>query len=1176
MESRDPNAMQLTGLNTVLESTSAGFLVRIGSCLVLAALMAGVFFVGSSASSLVRRQAAAPGNQLPREVARVAGSAGMSTILRAPSFLPVPQSSPVTVATYASDCTTPQTVFNLQDADKTVCAKVTGGQPSWRIIWSNANSVAVQNVPVGSGTSTFTLSPTSSLGDWRVILFEPFGGSVQGLTSFTVIDAANPSADVSVSKGPISGNASSGSQVIFALQVTNSGPSAAAAVQLTDSVPANATFVSFDELSGPVFTCTNPSAGGTGDTVCTIPSLNRGESAIFVATYEVGAVASGTVISNTAVVSSTTPDPHTDNNSSTAELEVIAAACQLSTPANITVDADAGQAGAIVTYATPTGTGDCGQTTTGENGETIPAISCNPSSGSFFPVGTSTAICSAQTGAAVSFQITVNNPGGLSISLNGANPLAVECGTDFNDPSASAVNGTGQSVPVTVTYPLGFNPDAPAVGSYTITYTATEDPNSVSTERTVNVSDSEAPAIAVDGANPYKIQQGSCAPFTDPGVSASDGCAGPKPVSSSISGPGGATSVNPNIAGTYTVTYTATDGSHQATATRTVIVGNFPEDEVDQPASANTPPTITLIGDDQITIECGATFTDPGATASVCGGSVPVTTSGTVDVHTPGTYSITYTATANNLTSTATRSVTVEPDNTAPTIEILGANPMTVECHTSFIDPGATAHDACAGDFPATASGTVNANVVGPYTITYNATDPTGHAATSVTRTVNVVDTTAPIVAAPANVTVYTGPGATSCTVTVSDATLGTASATDSCQGAVSTTRSGVPSGNVFPGGQTTITYSATDAHNNTGTATQTVTVIDSTPPTISCLADIVADFDPAVNGAVVTYTAPVGTDNCGGATTTRTAGLDSGATFPVGTTTNTFRVTDASGNFAECSFKVTVALTSIIGLDSVTISGSGLVDSYDSTGGYPATKGALANIVSNGTITIAGSGKVSGNVRSTRVGVVMTGSTTVTGNATAGATVSKGASAIIGGTITNGALAPVMTLPSVPACGPPYSPNSGISGTYSYNASTGDLTLSGINNATLANGNYCFHNLTLTNSGQLKVNGPVTIKLTGTLNTSGATSLPNTTLIPSNLRILSSYSGTTGVNFGNSSSLQLVVYAPQTGVNISGSAPLFGTVAGKTLTVGNSGMIHYYTQLKTIWPDIWTLIFGP
>ncbi|HSS20791.1 MAG TPA: immunoglobulin-like domain-containing protein [Pyrinomonadaceae bacterium] len=1084
-------------------------------------------------------------------------------------MVPPPPAAP-TVTVYNSDCSTPQSVFNLQDTDKTVCAKVTGTQPAWRILWSNPSFLVAQNSPVGSGTSTFTLTAASALGDWRVILYDPNGGQVQAVATFTVIDAANPKADVIVSKGMISGSLSAGGQVVFSVQVDNAGPDAAAAVDLSDSIPINTSFVSFDQLSGPVFTCTNPTAGATsGSTSCTIASLARGATATFVATYQIGAVSGGTVISNTASVSSTTPDSNTDNNSSTAEGTVVGSPCMIASTDNITVDADAGQAGAVVTYTTPSYSGDCGTAFTDpESGQTIPVISCNPASGSFFDVGSTTVICVAQVGDVSTFQVTVNNPGGLSISVTGANPLTVECGATFSDPGATAVNGSGQSVPVTVSGPT-IDRDTPA-GTYTLTYTATEDPNSVSAERTVIVEDTEAPSITVDGANPYRIATGSCSPFVDPGVSANDGCAGAKPVTTTISGPGGATSVNTNVAGTYTVTYTATDGTHTATSHRDVIVGNFNEDEVDQPATSNVPPTVTLNGDDQMTIECGP-FTDPGATAEVCGTSIPVTTTGTVDSHTPGIYSITYSATANGFTTSKTRTVTVEADNTAPTITLNGPNPTYVECHTgTYTELGAVAHDACAGDFPATASGSVNRDVVGSYTITYNATDPSGHAAAPVTRTVIVRDTTPPIVTAPANVTVNTGPGNTTCSVTVSDATLGTASANDACQGSLSTTRSGVPAGNVFTG-TTTVTYSATDAAGNIGTATQTVTVVDTTPPTISCQANIVADYDGAVNGAVVTYTTPVGTDNCG-ATTTQIAGLPSGATFPAGTTTNTFRVTDGAGNSAQCSFTVTVALTSLIGLDSVTMSGSGYADSYSSAGGYPASKGSLANILSNGTITMGGSAKVWGNVRSTRANVSMTGSAQVTGNATAGTTVTTSGSATVLGTRTNNALAPVMTLPAVGACSP-FSSNSGISGTYSYNAATGDLTLSGVNIATLANGNYCFHNVTLGNSAQLKVNGPVVIKMTGTLNTSGATNLNNTTQIPSNLRILSSYSGSNGIVLGNSVSVYALIYSPNTGLNLSGSAPLFGTFAGKTLIIGNSGAIHYDTQLKAAWPAVWALL---
>jgi hypothetical protein len=278
----------------------------------------------------------------------------------------------------------------------------------------------------------------------------------------------------------------------------------------------------------------------------------------------------------------------------------------------------------------------------------------------------------------------------------------------------------------------------------------------------------------------------------------------------------------------------------------------------------------------------------------------------------------------------------------------------------------------------------------------------------------------------------------------------------------------------------------------------------------------------------------------------------------------------------AIASVNVSVALTSLVGLDGVTISGAAYADSYDSNGAYPATKGSMANILSNGAIIIANSGKVWGNVRSTQAGVVISGASKVTGNAIAGTTVSRSGSGAVGGTITNNALAPLMTLPAVPACGPPYSSNSGISGTYSYNASAGDLILSGVNTATLANGAYCFHNLTLTNSAQLRVDGLVVIKLTGALNIGGASSVSNTTGIPGNLRILSSYSGANGVTINNGANNHMMIYAPQTDVRISGTGRLFGSAVGKTITVGNSGAIHYDTRLESVWPDIWSLIFGP
>lgn len=710
--------------------------VMLAAFIVVGALLAFPLFIGSASAPATSISKSAVQLQLDNSTVTSQPNAISNFFFQGP-----PPPNPVTIDTFAGDCTTPKTVYNLQDTDLTVCAKFTNAAAGWRVIWSNARFIAVQtSAPItgATGSATFTLSPGSSLGDWRVILYEPFGGDVQQVVRFTVIDAANPKADIAVNKELVSSGASSGHQVLYSVQVTNLGPDDAP-VTLTDDVPANTTFESFGQLAGPTFTCTNPNTGETGTTSCTITSLARGETAVFLATYLVDTVSNGTVLTNTASVTSATDDQDPDNNSSTVEVTVANAPCVLSTPENITTDADAGQAGAVVTYATPTGTGDCGSTTTGENGETIPAISCNPLSGSFFPVGSTTVLCTAGTGAAVSFQVTVNNPGALTISLNGNNTITAECGQAFSDPGATAVNGAGQPVEVTVSYTPALDTDAPASGTYEATYTATEGANSTSTTRTINVQDTVGPAITVEGANPYRIQQGSCSPFVDPGVSAFDTCAGPKSVTTSISGPGGATSVDPNIPGTYTVTYTSTDGTHQTTATRTVIVGTFPEDEVDQPGTSNIPPTLTLNGDENVVHECGNAFIDPGATATVCGSSVTVTTSGTVNPNAPGTYTITYSATANGFTTELTRIVTVE-DTVAPVITLNGANPMQVGFGATFVDPGATASDGCAGNLTSSivVTGSVDTNTVGFYALTYTVQDPTGHTDTEV-RTVEVL-----------------------------------------------------------------------------------------------------------------------------------------------------------------------------------------------------------------------------------------------------------------------------------------------------------------------------------------------------------------------------------------------------------------------------------------------------
>jgi len=111
----------------------------------------------------------------------------------------------------------------------------------------------------------------------------------------------------------------------------------------------------------------------------------------------------------------------------------------------------------------------------------------------------------------------------------------------------------------------------------------------------------------------------------------------------------------------------------------------------------------------------------------------------------------------------------------------------------------------------------------------------------------------------------------------------------------------------VAPG---TYNFSISDGNLCPASATVTVGTIPNVPPVlIDCPSNISLVSSPTSCGAVATFTPPTATDNCpvGLGNVIQTAGLPSGSLFPVGTTTNTFSVTDAEGATVTCSFNVTV-----------------------------------------------------------------------------------------------------------------------------------------------------------------------------------------------------------------------------------------------------------------------------
>jgi len=196
---------------------------------------------------------------------------------------------------------------------------------------------------------------------------------------------------------------------------------------------------------------------------------------------------------------------------------------------------------------------------------------------------------------------------------------------------------------------------------------------------------------------------------------------------------------------------------------------------------------------------------------------------------------------------------------------------------------------------------------LGTTTLTFEAIDGAGNKSTC-TYDVTVVDSENPIVNCPGNLSQNSPLGACGLTVTFAAVT-----ASDNCSGVSVAQIAGLSSGSFFPGGTTTNTFVATDAAGNTDTCSFDVIVNDLENPTIVCPGDttLTADTTGGACGAALTYTV-TGADNCT-FTITQTAGLASGSVFPAGVTTNTYLITDVSGNTATCSFDVTVDASAIL-----------------------------------------------------------------------------------------------------------------------------------------------------------------------------------------------------------------------------------------------------------------------
>jgi DNA/RNA endonuclease G (NUC1) len=277
----------------------------------------------------------------------------------------------------------------------------------------------------------------------------------------------------------------------------------------------------------------------------------------------------------------------------------------------------------------------------------------------------------------------------------------------------------------------------------------------------------------------------------------------------------------------------------------------------------------------------------------------------------------------SNDSNVSTVTVTINPVNDAPTADSQSVStnsntPVSVtltggDLETAFADlvfevTNGPAHGVLSGT-GANLTYTPAENYSGPDSFKFvvrDSGDGLSPAITSAEATVSITvnDTVAPSIAAPANVTVGTGPGAVSCGAVVNDGQLGTATANDN-SGSVNVSRDGVPSGNVFPIGTTTIIYTATDDAGNSASATQTVTVVDDTAPALTAPAPTTVTTTTGTATIPDVVAGATSSDNCGPVTVTQSP--LAGTVVGVGTHTIELTATDAAGNTSTATTTFTV-----------------------------------------------------------------------------------------------------------------------------------------------------------------------------------------------------------------------------------------------------------------------------
>ena len=470
----------------------------------------------------------------------------------------------------------------------------------------------------------------------------------------------------------------------------------------------------------------------------------------------------------------------------------------------------------------------------------------------------------------ITLNITFNGPPVITVS--GDLFVELDNGIEYIDSGASALDSIDGDLTDQIITDNTVNTGVP--GLYSVTYTVSDSDGMESTAvRGVRIKNT-APTITLSGESSVSLDYG--ASYIDSGASAFDIADGDITSRIIVDNP-----VNTLLSNTYNITYNVTDfaGVAAPEVTRTVTVGG------------NTKPVISLIGQNQLTINMGTEYIDDGATAiDAEEGDLTssIVTVNPVNTGVAGNYYVSYNVqdSVGEFADEVTRLVRVKND--PPVITISGAKNVSIPMKQTYTESGASALDPEDGELPVTQEGSVDTDIPGTYFISYLATDR-GNLTASDTRTVVITNTAPTITVNPAaedvNFASTYGSAQIMAGVSAADAEEGDLTSAITVQGSINTNVAGIQ----------VVRYSVKDSAGLEAFGARTVNVINTAPVlTVTPIAENV--FVGGTYGSTEIDAGVSAADDEEGDLTSSITTVGTVNTSTLGKYTITYNITDGGG----------------------------------------------------------------------------------------------------------------------------------------------------------------------------------------------------------------------------------------------------------------------------------------